>query len=73
MLALVSWVLIAVAFWLCLVGFDFGIGLEGGLLVVVAANLAMILPSGPAAVGVFEAATLLALAVFGVDRSSGFS
>jgi uncharacterized protein (TIRG00374 family) len=73
LLTLMSWLLIAFSFWLCLVGFDFGLGFEAGLLVVVAANLAMILPSGPAAVGVFEAATLVALAVFGVDRSSAFS
>jgi glycosyltransferase 2 family protein len=73
LLTLVSWLLIAVAFWLCLLGFDFGLGFEAGLLVVVAVNLAMILPSGPAAVGVFEAATLVALGVFGVDRSSAFS
>jgi glycosyltransferase 2 family protein len=73
LLTLVSWLLIAFSFWLCLVGFDFGLGFEAGLLVVVAVNLAMILPSGPAAVGVFEAATLVALAVFGVDRSSAFS
>jgi uncharacterized protein (TIRG00374 family) len=72
-LTLASWLLIAVSFWLCLVGFEFGIGFEAGLLVVVATNLAMILPSGPAALGVFEAATLVALAVFGVDRSSALS
>jgi uncharacterized membrane protein YbhN (UPF0104 family) len=73
MLTLVSWVLIAFSFWLCLVGFDFGIGFEAGLLVVIATNLAMILPSGPAAVGVFEAATVVALSVFDVDRSSALS
>jgi glycosyltransferase 2 family protein len=73
LLTLVSWLLIALSFWLCLLGFDFGLGFEAGLLVVVAVNLAMILPSGPAAVGVFEAATLVALGVFGVDRSSAFS
>jgi glycosyltransferase 2 family protein len=72
-LTLGSWLLIAVSFWLCLVGFDFGIGFEGGLLVVVAANLAMIIPSGPAALGVFEAATLVALSVYDVDRSSALS
>jgi len=73
LLTLVSWLLIAFSFWLCLLGFDFGLGFEAGLLVVVAVNFAMILPSGPAAVGVFEAATLVALAVFGIDRSSAFS
>jgi uncharacterized protein (TIRG00374 family) len=72
-LTFVSWLLIAVSLWLCLIGFDFGVGFEAGLLVVVATNLAMILPSGPAAVGVFEAATLVALSVFDVDRSSALS
>jgi uncharacterized protein (TIRG00374 family) len=72
-LTLASWLLIAVTFWLCLIGFDLPVGFEAGLLVVVAANLAMIVPSGPAAVGVFEAATLAALAPFSVDRSTALS
>ncbi len=40
---------------------------------VVAINLAMIIPSGPAGVGVFEAATLAALLPFDVDRSTALS
>jgi uncharacterized membrane protein YbhN (UPF0104 family) len=39
----------------------------------VATNLVLVIPSGPAAVGVFEAATLVALGAFGVDRSSALS
>jgi glycosyltransferase 2 family protein len=72
-LTILSWLLIAVAFWLCMVAFHLGVGFEAGLLVVVAVNLAIIIPSGPAAVGVFEAATLLALSAFGIDRSLGLS
>lgn len=72
-LTLLSWALIAVAFWLCMVAFHLGLGFEAGLLVVVAVNLAIVIPSGPAAVGVFEAATLLALFAFGIDRSVGLS
>jgi uncharacterized membrane protein YbhN (UPF0104 family) len=49
------------------------VGFEAGLLVVVATNLAMILPSGPAGVGVFEAATIVALATFGVDRTAALA
>jgi uncharacterized protein (TIRG00374 family) len=72
-LTAVSWLLIALSFWLCLVGFHLELGFEAALLIVVAVNLAMILPSGPAALGVFEAATLVALFAFGVDRSTAFS
>ena len=72
-LTAVSWLLIAFSFWLVMLGFDLGVGFEAGVLVVVATNLAMILPSGPAAVGVFEAATIVALAPFGVDRTVALS
>jgi hypothetical protein len=40
---------------------------------VVAINLALILPSAPAAVGVFDAATVVALSAFDVDRSTALS
>jgi uncharacterized membrane protein YbhN (UPF0104 family) len=72
-LTVLSWLLIAFAFWLCMVAFHLGVGFEAGLLVVVAVNLAIIIPSGPAAIGVFEAATLVALFAFGIDRSIGLS
>jgi uncharacterized protein (TIRG00374 family) len=41
-----------------------------GLLVAVAVGLSMVLPSPPAAVGVFEAAALIALKAYGVPYSS---
>jgi uncharacterized protein (TIRG00374 family) len=72
-LTAVSWILIALAFWICMGGFHLGLGLSAGVLVVVSVNLAMILPSGPAAIGVFEAATLVALLPFGIDRSTALS
>jgi uncharacterized protein (TIRG00374 family) len=72
-LTVVSWLLIAVAFWLCMDGFDLGVGVSAGIFVVVAVNLALILPSGPAGIGVFEAATLVALLPYEVDRSSALS
>jgi uncharacterized protein (TIRG00374 family) len=72
-LTIVSWLLIAFSFWLVMLGFDLGVGFDAGVLVVVATNLALILPSGPAALGVFEAATLVALGVFGVDPTVAFS
>ena len=72
-LTVLSWLLIAVSYWLVLRGFDLELGFEAGLLVVVATNLALIIPSGPAAIGVFEAATIAALAPFDVDRTSALS
>ncbi len=72
-LTALSWLLIAFSFWVVMLGFDLGVGFEAGVLVVVATNLSMVLPSGPAAVGVFEAATIVALATFGVDRTVALS
>ncbi len=72
-LTLASWLLIAFSSWIVLRGFDLELGLEAAVLVVVATNLAMILPSGPASVGVFQAATIVALAAFGVDRATALS
>ncbi len=64
-----SWLVLAASFWLAMAGFDLGTGFDAALLVVVATNLAMIIPSSAAAVGVFEAATLVALGAYGVDDS----
>jgi uncharacterized protein (TIRG00374 family) len=72
-LTLVSWLLIAVAFWICMAGFDLGVGLTAAIFVVVAVNLALILPSGPAGIGVFEAATLVALLPYDIDRATALS
>jgi glycosyltransferase 2 family protein len=68
-----SWLLIAFASWICMRGFDLRLGFSAAILVVVAINLAMILPSGPAGIGVFEAATLTALHPFDVDRTQALS
>ena len=43
------------------------------LLVVVTTNLVLIVPSAPAAVGVFEAATIVALVAYDVPESSALS
>jgi len=72
-LTVASWLLIAVAFWLCMTGFDLGVGLTAAIFVVVAVNLALILPSGPAGIGVFEAATLVALLPYDIDRATALS
>jgi glycosyltransferase 2 family protein len=68
-----SWILIAFASWICMRGFDLRLGFSAAVLVVVAINLAMILPSGPAGIGVFEAAVVTALHPFHVDRAQALS
>ena len=73
LLTAVSWLVLALSFWLLMLGFDLGVGYEAGLLVVVATSLAMIIPSSPAAVGVFEAATQVALGAWGIGDSEALS
>jgi len=68
-----SWLLVGLSAWLVLLGFDLGLSPVAGLFVVITINLALVLPSSPAAIGVFEAATLLALDAYGVGRSEALS
>lgn len=68
-----SWLVLGVSWWLLMLGFDLELPLLAGLLVVIATDLAMILPSAPAAVGVFEAATLVALGAYGIEESRALS
>jgi uncharacterized membrane protein YbhN (UPF0104 family) len=68
-LTLASWLVMAASFWLATQAFDLKLNLGAGVLIVIAVSLAAIIPSLPAAVGVFEAATLVALHAYGVDNS----
>ena len=65
-----AWLALAVSCWTVMLGFDFHHPFGAALLVVIAINLAAILPSSPAAVGVFEQATLVALGAYGVSDSA---
>jgi hypothetical protein len=70
---LASWVVLASSFWLVMVGFDLGLSPVAGFLVVIATGLSMIIPSAPAAVGVFEAAAMVALSAYGVPQTQALS
>jgi uncharacterized protein (TIRG00374 family) len=59
-----SWLALGLSSWFVLRAFHLGLSPLAGLLTVIAINLALVLPSSPAAVGVFEAATLVALAAY---------
>jgi glycosyltransferase 2 family protein len=68
-----SWILVGISAWFVLLAFDLGLSPLAGLFVMITINLALVLPSSPAAVGVFEAATLLALGAYGVSQSEALS
>jgi uncharacterized protein (TIRG00374 family) len=65
-----AWLLTAVSAYLVTDAFHLHLPLACGVLVAVAIGLGMILPSPPAAVGVFEGAALIALGAYHVPHSS---
>jgi uncharacterized protein (TIRG00374 family) len=73
MWTLAAWLSTALCAYLVSIAFHLHLPLACGLLVAVAIGLGMILPSPPAAVGVFEAAALIALGAYGISRSSALS
>jgi uncharacterized protein (TIRG00374 family) len=72
-LTALSWLLLAASAWILFSAFDLELGFEAALLVVIATNLAQVLPSSPAAIGLFEAATQVALGAFGIGDSEALS
>jgi uncharacterized protein (TIRG00374 family) len=66
----VAWLLSAFAAWLVTLAFPFNLPFASGILLVVAVGLGMILPSPPAAVGVFEGAALIALKAYGLPHDA---
>jgi uncharacterized protein (TIRG00374 family) len=69
----VSWLLVALSFWLVTLAFDLELPVVSGLLILSAVGLSLILPAAPASLGVFEAATVLALAAYDVPSSEALS
>jgi glycosyltransferase 2 family protein len=72
-LTTIGWLAAALADWFVMRGFHLALPFAAALLVVIATNVAQILPSSPAAVGVFEAATLVALKPYHVSDSRALS
>jgi uncharacterized membrane protein YbhN (UPF0104 family) len=68
-----SWLVLGIAFWLTMLASGIDLSPLAGQLVVIGIGLAMILPSSPAALGVFEGATVVVLAAYGVDESEALS
>ena len=72
-LTTLSWLVLGLGFWLVMVSLDLELSALAGPLVVIAVGLAMILPSPPAALGVFEGATVVAVEAYGVAGSPALS
>jgi uncharacterized protein (TIRG00374 family) len=68
--SLLAWMTSALWAWFVLLAFEPSRGFGAGVLVTVAIGLSNIIPSPPAAVGVFEAAGVAALAAYGVGQSA---
>jgi uncharacterized protein (TIRG00374 family) len=64
-----AWMLSVTSVYMVMLAFHLHLPYSAAVLVQVAVGLSMILPSPPAAVGVFEGATLIALRAFSVPRS----
>jgi glycosyltransferase 2 family protein len=67
------WLATALSFWCCLIAFRLGLGFGAGLFVLVAVSLAVMIPTLPAALGVFEGAVVLALSAYDIDDSKALS
>jgi glycosyltransferase 2 family protein len=70
---LASWLLFGFSFWLVMRAFDLGLPFGAGLLVAIATALGAVIPSGPAGLGVFEAATVVALSAYGVSGTEALT
>lgn len=72
-LTTLSWLVLGIGFWVVMEACGLSLSPLAGVLVVIAIGLAMILPSSPAALGVFEGATIVALSAYGVTGSQALS
>ena len=61
---LAAWLCSITCAYLIIVAFHLHLGFDAGVLVMVAVGMSMVLPSAPAAVGIFEGETLIALNVY---------
>ena len=72
-LTIASWVVLSLSYWILMQAFALDLPFAAALLVTVTINMGLVLPSSPAAIGVFEAATVIALAAFDVPRAEALS
>jgi len=73
LLTIASWATLGASYAILTNAFALDLPLVAGMLVTVAINLSLVLPSSPAALGVFEAATVVALRAFDVPHAEALS
>lgn len=72
-LTVLSWALLSLSTWVLMLGFDLHLSVLAGALVTVAVGLSLVLPSSTAAVGLFEAATIVALKAYDVPKAEALT
>jgi glycosyltransferase 2 family protein len=72
-LTTVGWIVTSFSFWIVTLAFHLDLPVSSGLLVLAAVGLSLLLPAAPGALGVFEAAVVLALAAYDVPRAEALS
>jgi hypothetical protein len=72
-LTVASWVVLSLSYWILMQAFSLDVPFAAGLLVTITINMGLVLPSSPAAIGVFEAATVIALTAFDVPQADALS
>jgi len=72
-LTVASWVVLSLSYWILMRAFSLDLPFVAGLLVTVTINMSLVLPSSPAALGVFEAATIIALKTFDIPQAEALS
>jgi uncharacterized protein (TIRG00374 family) len=71
--SLASWIALAVSNWFVLSMFDTGAPWHAAVISVLATNLAMVVPSSAASIGVFEVAARASLTLYGVPAALALS
>jgi uncharacterized protein (TIRG00374 family) len=72
-LSAASWLLLGLSGWFLLQCVGIEEGFAAALLVLVSTNLVLVLPSSPAGLGAFEAAAVLALGAYSVQREDALT
>jgi len=73
LLTTVSWALTSVSFWLLTLAFDLDLPVVAGVLILAAVGFSVALPAAPSAIGVFEAAAVVALDAYDVAPSAALT
>ena len=68
-----SWLLFSCSSWLLLRSLHLDLGFGAALLATIATTLILVIPAAPGGVGQFEAAAIVALSAYGIDRSRALS